>query len=61
MLFSHLRSYILFGANTDVGKTVFATALIRAAANNPANSATQPHVHYLKPVSTGPARDADYR
>jgi len=61
MLFSHLRSYILFSANTDVGKTVFATALIRAAANNPANPATHPHVHYLKPVSTGPARDADYR
>lgn len=67
MLLSHLKSHILFGANTDVGKTIFAAALVRAAANitpamiSSSNAATHPHVHYLKPVSTGPARDADYR
>lgn len=55
MLLSHLRTHIIFSANTDVGKTIFATALVRAAA------ALLPAVHYLKPVSTGPDAEADYR
>ena len=53
MLFQHLRINQIYGANTDVGKTIFSTilALTNAAAGN--------RVFYLKPVSTGPARDAD--
>lgn len=61
MLLSHLPSYVFFSANTNVGKTIFATALVRAAANNTANSFNPATVYYLKPVSTGPLRDADYR
>ncbi|KAF8320284.1 PLP-dependent transferase [Clavulina sp. PMI_390] len=53
MLFAHLRTHLIFSANTDVGKTIFATALVRA-------SAAALAVHYLKPVSTGPAHEADY-
>jgi dethiobiotin synthetase/adenosylmethionine--8-amino-7-oxononanoate aminotransferase len=52
-LFAHLRIHQVFGANTDVGKTVLTSALVRASAlkNNV--------VFYLKPVGTGLARDAD--
>ena len=52
-LYRNLRIHQVFGANTDVGKTIVTTALVRASAlkNNP--------VFYLKPVSTGPLRDAD--
>ncbi|KAL4066826.1 pyridoxal phosphate-dependent transferase [Scleroderma citrinum] len=52
-LYRHLRIHQVFGANTDVGKTIITTALARASAlkNNT--------VFYLKPVSTGPLRDAD--
>ncbi|OCB85275.1 PLP-dependent transferase [Sanghuangporus baumii] len=53
----HLSKNILihqiFGANTDVGKTVLVTALVLASASRGR------HVRYLKPVSTGPIRDAD--
>ena len=53
LLFKHLRIHQIFGANTDVGKTVLTSALVRASAANG-------HiVHYLKPVSTGPLSDAD--
>lgn len=54
-LFKNLRIHQIFGANTDVGKTILTTALVRASAlsNVP--------VHYLKPVSTGPLQDADDR
>ncbi|EPS97264.1 hypothetical protein FOMPIDRAFT_1061893, partial [Fomitopsis schrenkii] len=54
-LFKNLRIHQIFGANTDVGKTILTTALVRASAlsNIPA--------HYLKPVSTGPIQDADDR
>ncbi|KAG6821151.1 hypothetical protein H0H93_005371 [Arthromyces matolae] len=52
LLFRHLRVHQIFGANTDVGKTILTTALVRSAAkNNPA--------YYLKPVSTGDLADAD--
>ncbi|KAF9649875.1 PLP-dependent transferase [Thelephora ganbajun] len=53
LLYRHLRVHQIFGANTDVGKTVFATALVRASAHRGHN------VLYLKPVSTGDIRDAD--
>ena len=53
LLYRHLRVHQIFGANTDVGKTIFATALVRASAHRGHN------VLYLKPVSTGDIRDAD--
>lgn len=51
-LFRHLRVNQIFGANTDVGKTILASALVRA-------STTHGPVFYLKPVSTGLPQDAD--
>lgn len=52
-LYKHLRIHQIFGANTDVGKTILTTALVRASAQR------GNHVFYLKPVSTGPMQDAD--
>ena len=52
-LYRHLRIHQVFGANTDVGKTLLTTALVRAS------SLTGKPVFYLKPVSTGPLQDAD--
>lgn len=34
-LYSHLRIHQVFGANTDVGKTIFTTALALASASLP--------------------------
>ncbi|KZP00642.1 PLP-dependent transferase [Calocera viscosa TUFC12733] len=53
LLFRHLRVHAVFGSNTDVGKTILTTALCRAGAE------AGERVHYLKPVSTGSAEDAD--
>lgn len=53
ILYKNLRIHQIFGANTDVGKTVLSSALVRASA------ARKNTVFYLKPVSTGPAQDAD--
>ncbi|KAF8896527.1 onanonoxo-7-onima-8-eninoihtemlysoneda [Infundibulicybe gibba] len=55
LLFKHLRVHQIFGANTDVGKTILTSALVRASASKDNN------VFYLKPVSTGPIQDADDR
>lgn len=52
-LYNHLRIHQIFGANTNVGKTILTTALVRASAQKGNN------VFYLKPVSTGPIQDAD--
>ncbi|KAF9484363.1 PLP-dependent transferase [Pholiota conissans] len=52
-LFQHLRIHQVFGANTNVGKTIFTTSLVRASALRGKK------VFYLKPVSTGPLDDAD--
>ncbi|KAG1723368.1 pyridoxal phosphate-dependent transferase [Suillus paluster] len=52
-LYKHLRVHQVFGANTDVGKTIITTALVRASALN------NNRVFYLKPVSTGAPQDAD--
>ncbi|KDR78927.1 hypothetical protein GALMADRAFT_244587 [Galerina marginata CBS 339.88] len=52
-LFQHFRVHQIFGANTNVGKTILTTALVRASAQRGKN------VFYLKPVSTGPLTDAD--
>lgn len=46
-MFRHLRVHQVFGANTEVGKTLFATALCRASV------AAGEASHYLKPVGTG--------
>lgn len=43
--------HYVFGANTDVGKTIFSTALLRHLANE--NSL------YIKPISTGDLNEAD--
>ncbi|KAF7424298.1 hypothetical protein PC9H_009604 [Pleurotus ostreatus] len=53
LLFKHLRIHQIFGANTDVGKTIISTALARASL------AKADRVIYLKPVSSGPSEDAD--
>jgi dethiobiotin synthetase/adenosylmethionine--8-amino-7-oxononanoate aminotransferase len=55
LLYKHLRISQIFGANTDVGKTILTTALARASA------ARSTPVFYLKPVSTGRPEDADDR
>lgn len=52
-LYKNLRIHQIFGANTNVGKTILTTALLRASAQRGKN------VFYLKPVSTGPLQDAD--
>lgn len=53
LLFKHFRVHQVFGANTDVGKTILTCALVRASALKANN------VFYLKPVSTGPLDTAD--
>ncbi|EPQ31140.1 uncharacterized protein PFL1_01329 [Pseudozyma flocculosa PF-1] len=74
-LYPHLRIHQVFGANTDVGKTIFTTALCLASAALPRDATAsspppQPpleaaalglgeRVHYLKPVSTGNIDDSD--
>lgn len=50
LLFKHLRVHQVFGANTDVGKTILTCALLRASTKD---------VFYLKPISTGNIDDAD--
>jgi dethiobiotin synthetase/adenosylmethionine--8-amino-7-oxononanoate aminotransferase len=50
-----LRAFQIYGANTNVGKTIFSTILAKASRRHfPAE-----HVFYLKPVSTGAPEDAD--
>nr|XP_018264102.1 dethiobiotin synthase [Kwoniella dejecticola CBS 10117]OBR86260.1 dethiobiotin synthase [Kwoniella dejecticola CBS 10117] len=67
LLFPNFRIHQVFGANTDVGKTLLTTALVRATASRYALSAKgkgkevddQKNVFYLKPVSTGPDEESD--
>lgn len=47
-----LLTYQLYGANTDVGKTIFSTILCKTFERTAKTS-------YLKPVSTGPLAEAD--
>ncbi|KAK9729788.1 hypothetical protein K7432_000031 [Basidiobolus ranarum] len=47
----------VFAANTDVGKTIFSTALCRGVAARYPNSS----IYYLKPVQTGYPVDSDAR
>lgn len=68
MTAGRLRVHQVFGADTDVGKTIFATGLALASAVS-TGAGTRPgmqnthgeRVAYLKPVSTGPAHEADAR
>ncbi|KAK1989729.1 PLP-dependent transferase [Colletotrichum falcatum] len=55
LLWRSLRTYQIYGANTDVGKTVFASILCNAARALWPREQTA----FLKPVSTGPAAEAD--
>lgn len=55
LLWRHLRLHQVYGANTDVGKTIFTTILCNAATKFYNHERTS----YLKPVSTGPASEAD--
>lgn len=57
LLWPKLRALQIWGANTDVGKTVFSTILCLSAAHRRPKEG----VYYLKPVSTGPDSDADAR
>ncbi|RMZ80757.1 hypothetical protein DV738_g2647, partial [Chaetothyriales sp. CBS 135597] len=57
MLWRELRAWQIYGANTDVGKTIISTILCRALQRRAPNAATL----YLKPVSTGPLDEADDR
>lgn len=50
-----LRVHQVYGANTDVGKTILTAILCNSAARNWKND----QVSYLKPVSTGALDDAD--
>ncbi|KAH8200995.1 hypothetical protein TruAng_004854 [Truncatella angustata] len=57
LLWRSLRIYQVYGANTEVGKTIITTALCNATKNVFKDGAT----NYLKPVSTGPENEADAR
>lgn len=57
MLWRGLRVYQVYGANTEVGKTVLTTVLCKTARNLYEKEKTS----YLKPVSTGPLDEADER
>ncbi|OZJ04714.1 hypothetical protein BZG36_01813 [Bifiguratus adelaidae] len=51
--------YQIFAANTDVGKTITSTALVKAA--SVLTSRRGGVVHYVKPIQTGYPRDSDAR
>lgn len=55
-----LRAFQIYGANTEVGKTIFSTALCRQAAKR-LDSKSNSGVNYIKPVSTGEFQDADIK
>ncbi|KAK6541501.1 hypothetical protein TWF694_007309 [Orbilia ellipsospora] len=57
LLWRSLRIYQIFGANTDVGKTIFTTLLARTAKRLWRDE----EITYLKPVSTGAEDEADDR
>ena len=52
VLYRNLLAYQVYGANTEVGKTIFSTILCKAFAKTR-------KTWYLKPVSTGPDDEAD--
>ena len=56
MLWRDLKAWQIYGANTNVGKTIVSTILCKALQRRAPNA-----VLYLKPVSTGPPDEADHR
>ena len=54
-LWRTLRAHQVYGANTDVGKTIVSTVLCNAIQQQKQKAA------FLKPVSTGALDDADDR
>ena len=54
-LWRSLRAHQVYGANTDVGKTIVSTVLCNAIQRQKQRAA------FLKPVSTGALDDADDR
>lgn len=54
-LWRTLRAHQIYGANTDVGKTIISNALCNA------NQKSRGQAAFLKPVSTGPLGEADDR
>ncbi|KAM7198202.1 bifunctional dethiobiotin synthetase/7 8-diamino-pelargonic acid aminotransferase [Naviculisporaceae sp. PSN 640] len=57
LLLESTRAFMIYGANTEVGKTVFSTILCRNLTRpGPRNRNV---VAYLKPVSTGPDKESD--
>ncbi|KAE8355488.1 pyridoxal phosphate-dependent transferase [Aspergillus coremiiformis] len=56
-LWRSLRAHQVYGANTDVGKTIVSTVLCNAIQRQ----TSQNQAAFLKPVSTGPLDDADDR
>ncbi len=58
MLFRDFKIWQVFGANTDVGKSVVSALICRALKRRVEKAS---HILYLKPVSTGAAEDHDHR
>lgn len=56
-LWRSLRAHQVYGANTEVGKTLVSTVLCNAVRRLPSPGKAA----FLKPVSTGPLDDADDR
>ena len=59
------RTHLIFGANTDVGKTIVSAGLIRAATTAAATAAAATTsarglVHYVKPLQCGIGSDATF-
>ncbi|CAN6656409.1 hypothetical protein TRVA0_029S00298 [Trichomonascus vanleenenianus] len=52
----HMKAFQVFGANTDVGKTIFTTTICRSLGNR----SSPGRVLYVKPVQTGPEEDWDH-
>ena len=57
-LFTNLPTVQVYGANTNVGKTIVSTLLCRKFEKLGKEAGK---VHYIKPVSTGPLDEADDR
>lgn len=53
-----LPTFQIYGANTEVGKTIFSTAISLGILHN---ASQKSKVNYIKPVSTGNLVDADIK
>ncbi|KAG7354760.1 AAA domain containing protein [Nitzschia inconspicua] len=52
-LSSPVPTHLIFGANTDVGKTVLTAGLLQAAATPPESNNDSFSTHYIKPLQCG--------